>query len=195
MSTDFQDNLYAFLSEYLTSYGQSPSYAQITAAMGISPKSKSLITRSLKALNRQGRILLRKEGRKVVITLLSKNLPLVGKISAGLPIEAIADNEGLDIAALLEGENRFALKVKGNSMIDEGILDGDFIICKKVNVANEGDIVIALIDQINTTLKRISFKTKNMVTLIPANIELKPITYSPERIQVQGIYIGLLRLS
>lgn len=195
MSTSFQDNLYKFISDHLALYGQSPNYKEITMAMGISPKSKSLITRSLRALNSQGKISLKREGRKVVITLASQHLPLVGKISAGLPIEAIQENEMMDIKSLLEGEGRFALKVKGNSMIEEGILDGDFIICKKMQAAKEGDIVVALIDQLNTTLKRISYKVNGMITLIPANLEMKPRAYAPDRIQIQGIYIGLLRLT
>lgn len=194
MSTDFQNNLCKFLSEYLARYGQSPSYTEITSAMGISPKSKSLITRSLRSLNKQGKISLKRDGRKIVISLTAQNLFLAGKISAGLPIEAIQENEMIDIKALLEGAGRFALKVKGNSMIEDGILDGDFIICKKAQTANEGDVVVALIDQMNTTLKRISFKVKGMVTLIPANVEMKPRAYSPERIQIQGIYVGLLRI-
>ncbi len=194
MSTDFQDNLYKFISEHLALYGQSPSYREMTAAMDISPKSKSLITRSLRVLNKEGKILLKKAGRKVAISLTQKNLPLIGKISAGLPIEAIEENQFIDIKELLEGEGRFALQVKGNSMIEDGILDGDFIICKKTHIASEGDIIVALLDQMNTTLKRISFKVKGMVTLIPSNIEMKPRAYAPERIQIQGIYVGLLRL-
>lgn len=195
MSTDFQDNLYKFLSEHLATHGKSPNYNEMTAAMDISPKSKSLITRSLKALNKEGKISLKKEGRKVSISLNPKGLPLVGKISAGLPIEAIEENQLIDIKELLEGNGRFALQVKGNSMIEDGIFDGDFIICKKTQMANEGDIIVALIDQINTTLKRVSYKMKGMVTLIPSNTEMKPRAYSPERIQIQGIYVGLLRLN
>lgn len=78
-------------------------------------------------------------------------------------------------------------------MIEEGILDGDLIICKKAEQAKEGDIIVALIDEQNTTLKRISYKVKGMITLIPANPDLKPRAYSPERIRVQGVYMGLIR--
>jgi len=197
MSTDFQENLYKFISEYLANYGHSPHYNEMTTAMGIRPTSKSLITRSLRALNKAGKISLKKEGRKVAISLNRdrKSLPLIGKISAGLPIEAIEQTQCIDIKELLTGNGRYALQVKGNSMIDEGIYDGDFIICKKSNTANEGDIVVALIDQMNTTLKRISFKVKGLITLIPSNTEMKPRAYFPERICIQGIYIGLVRLS
>ncbi len=194
MSTDLQENMYKFISEYLMLHSQSPKYSEITAAMKISPKSKSLVTRSLRALNKEGRIELKKIGRKVSITLPQKNLLLIGKISAGLPIEAIEDNQIIDIKDLLDGSEKFALQVKGNSMIEDGIFDGDYIICKKTHLANEGEIVVALIDQLNTTLKRISFKVKGMITLVPSNIEMKPRAYAPERIQIQGIYAGLIRL-
>lgn len=195
MSTDFQNNLHQYISQYLTTYGQSPSYSEITMAMGVSPKSKSLITRSLRALSKEGRIELKKEGRKIIITLSQKGIPLVGKISAGTPIEAFEEKHFIDIDDLFKGEGRFALQVKGNSMIEDGIFNGDLIMCRKSNFANEGEIVVVLIDKMNTTLKRISYKDKEMITLIPSNIEMTPISYEPERVQIQGTYIGLIRLS
>ena len=193
--TNFQENLYKFISEYLMTYNRSPSYPEITGGMSLSPKSKSLITRSLRALNKEGKIKLKKEGRKILITLIEKGIPLIGKISAGMPIEAIEEKQFIDIDDLLKGEGRFALQVKGNSMVEDGIFDGDLVLCKKSNFADEGAIVVALIDQFNTTLKRISYKIKEMVTLVPSNLEMKPKAYAPDRIQIQGIYIGLIRLS
>lgn len=194
MSSEFQARLYDFIADYISRYQRSPSYAEMTEAMGIRASSKSLITRSLRALNKSGKVTLQKEGRRLLITLVNKPLSLMGRISAGSPIEAIAEQAVIDIASLLQGDKQFALQVKGNSMIDEGIWDGDIIICKQANVAKEGDIVVALIDQHNTTLKRISYKVANMITLIPANSELKPRAYTLDRIQIQGIYKGLLRL-
>lgn len=195
MPTDFQEDLYRFISDYLSRNNRSPVFNEMTAAMGISPRSKSLITRSLRALNKEGRIQLKKEGRKLLITLPQKHLPLLGRISAGAPIEAIQEDQSIDVNELVEGANRFALQVKGDSMIGDGILDGDFIICRESRTANEGDIIVALIDQANATLKRISYKVTGMVTLIPSNPELKPRAYAPERIKIQGIYIGLIRLN
>lgn len=195
MTTDFQTNLYQFISDYVAQYGNSPQFAEMTEAMGISPRSKSLITRSLRALEKQGKLILAKEGRRLLISLTTKQLPLLGRISAGTPIDAIPQHQFLDVQNLLEGADRFALQVKGNSMIDEGILDGDIIICKHADTAKEGDIIVALIDQHNTTLKRISYKMSGMITLIPANPELKPRAYVPERVHVQGIYVGLIRMN
>jgi repressor LexA len=194
MTTDFQLSLYKYISSYVAANKQSPTFLEMTAAMGISPRSKSLITRSLRALSKDGKIVLKREGRRLLISLTSKNLTLVGRISAGIPIEAINEPQSLNLNELIEVDNRFALQVKGNSMIDDGIFDGDIILCKQADVAREGEIIVALIDQHNTTLKRISYKVKGMITLIPSNPELKPKAYSPDRIQIQGIYVGLIRL-
>jgi repressor LexA len=193
MANNFREEMYIFLSEYINQYNTSPSFAEITAAMGISPRSKSLITRSLRTLEKEGKLLLVKEGRRLLIKLSNKQVPLLGRISAGIPIEAISECQLIDFNDLFPGTDRFALLVKGTSMIDEGIFDGDMIICRKSDIANEGDIVVALIDQHNTTLKRISYRVKGVVTLVPANPELKPRAYAPERIRIQGIYIGLVR--
>jgi repressor LexA len=195
MTTDFQANLYKFITEHIINRGFSPSYSEMIAAMGISPSSKSLIARSLKALSKEGKILLKKEGRRVLISISSKNLPLIGRISAGNPIEAIADYQSVDLSELLQGQDRFALQVKGNSMVDDGIFDGDIIVCRQTNMAMEGDIIVALIDQHNTTLKRISFKLKGMITLVPSNPDLKPKAYAPDRISIQGVYVGLVRIN
>src|SRR5579862_6291759 len=182
MTSNFRENLYQFISYHIQEHGQSPSFAEMTNGMGISPRSKSLITTSLRILAKEGKLILTKKGRHLSISLSTKHMPLLGRISAGMPIEAIAETEGqqIDMNYLFKGDDRFALLVQGNSMIDEGILDGDVIICRKANTANENDIVVALIDQYNTTLKRISYKVKGMITLIPANAELKPRAYVAE---------------
>ncbi len=193
MTTGFRDNLYQFLSDHINAYGMSPSFREITEAMGISPRSKSFITRSLRTLEKEGKLILEKKGRRLLIKISNKQLQLLGRISAGSPIEAIEDRQFIDINQLFSGEDRCALTVKGASMIDEGILDGDMIIYKKSEIAKEGQIVVVLIDQHHATLKRISYKIKDMITLIPANLELKPRVYVPERVSVQGVYIGLVR--
>lgn len=189
----FREKLYKFVSEYISENNYSPTFAEITLAIGISPRSKSLITRNLRTLEKEGRLLLKKAGRRLLIELPPKNLPLLGNISAGNPIEALEDVQFIDTAQLFPHDNCFALKVKGTSMIDDAILDGDVIICRQSNHAKEGDIVVALIDQLNVTLKRVSYKLKGMITLIPANVQLKPRAYPAERIVIQGVYLGLIR--
>jgi len=194
MSTLFQETLYQFVSKFLTENERSPSFGEITQALAISPRSKSLISRSLRALEREGKLILKKEGRCLSISLRTKALPLLGRISAGTPIEAISDYQAIHLHHFLQGQDHFALQVQGDSMHEENILDGDIIICKKTETAHEGDIVVALIDQYHTTLKRISYKMKNMITLVPANMALKPRAYDPARIHIQGLYIGLVRI-
>jgi len=193
MAIHFRVKLCNFISDYINQYNNSPSFAEMTEAMSISPRSKSLITRSLRALEKEGKLALTKEGRRLSISFLQKRVQLVGRISAGTPIEAIAECEFIDINHVFDGLHRFALQVKGTSMIEEGILDGDIIICKQSDVAEEGEVVVALIDQHNTTLKRISYRMRGMVTLIPANPALKPRAYAPDRIRIQGVYVGLIR--
>ena len=190
----FKEKLYQYISKYLNETTQSPSFAELTKAMGISPKSKSLITKTLKQLKKEGKLLLVKDGRRLHISLCEEHILLLGNISAGNPIETIAEYECLEMNHLFQGTNRFALQVKGTSMVDEGKFDGDLIICRKSDSAREGDIVVALIDNHNATLKRISYQINNMITLIPANTVLKPRAYCKNRIQIQGIYIGLVRI-
>lgn len=195
MNVNFREKLYEYLSDAIKRDCGSPSFAEMTEAMGISPRSKSLITRSLRALQKEGKLLLNKDGRRLAISLPHKHMPLLGCIAAGSPIEAIPEYQFIDVANLFRGPDRFALLVKGTSMVEEGILDGDIIICRHATIVNEGDIVIALIDQQNATLKRISYKVGGMITLIPANAELKPRAYAPNRITIQGIYVGCIRIN
>ena len=122
-------------------------------------------------------------------------LPLMGKIAAGSPIEAIEDDQHIDVSKVLLGPNRFVLEVKGDSMIGDNICDGDYIICESDNKFTKNTIAVVLVDNQETTLKRIYPNEDGSVTLIPSNPTLSPAVYQQERIQVQGIYIGLFRLS
>lgn len=189
----FRKRLYQYIVGRLENSGPPPSFADMTAAMGISPRSKSLLTRNLRRLEKEGKIMLAKDGRYLLISLPTKGLPLLGRISAGAPIEAIESPEDIDLAQMFQGEGLFALKVKGHSMIGDGIFDGDIIICKRASIAKEGEIVVALVDQQQATLKRISFKKKGRTSLLPANPEFKPQIYNPARVTVQGTYLGLIR--
>ena len=120
-------------------------------------------------------------------------LPLLGRIAAGLPIEAIEDQDHLDLAALFAGPDRYALRVSGDSMIDAGILDGDTVIVRKQDVANAGDIVVALIDGHEATLKRLGRSVGGTVELIPANASMEPMRYPASRVRLQGVLVGQLR--
>ena len=121
-------------------------------------------------------------------------LPLYGRIAAGLPIEALRDsNTMVDVPmALLGNGEHYALEVAGDSMVDAGILDGDTIVIRKGDVAETGQIIVALVDDAEVTLKRLR-RRGNSIALEPCNALLKPQIFSADRVKVQGKLVGLLR--
>jgi repressor LexA len=120
-------------------------------------------------------------------------VPFVGRIAAGLPIEAVEEQETLDVpVALLGAGEHYALQVVGDSMVDAGILDGDFALIRRTEEARAGDIVVALIDDSEATLKYFH-REKGMVRLDPANSLYRPQLYLPSRVKIQGKLAGLLR--
>lgn len=196
MTTPLQHKIFEFIKFYFNQNGYSPSLTEIACGIGISAKSVSLISRNIHALVAAGQLTFDKKGYRN-IRLPSPNqssLPLLGRIAAGEPIAAISDRQAIDLTEFLPKEGHFVLEVKGDSMIEEGILDGDWVICKYSEKAFEGDIVVALLDQQEATLKRLSYKIQDRITLIPANPLLKPKAYLSQRVQVQGVFVGLLRL-
>ena len=120
-------------------------------------------------------------------------IPLLGRIAAGQPIEAIEDANYLDLAAFFIGPDRYALRVTGESMIDVGILDGDTVILRKQNTANTGDIVVALIDGQEATLKRLGQSVNGVVELMPENAGMSTMRYDASRVSFQGVLVGQLR--
>lgn len=196
MVTPTQQKIYSFIESYIAEYRYSPSLTEIAEGIGISPRSISLISRSIHALVKAGLLKFYKQGYRNIELVQNKRyaLPIMGRIAAGAPIEAISDKHWLDIGDLLSKKSYFVLEVKGDSMLEEGIFDGDFVICTQAQEAREGDIIVALIDQQEVTLKRLSYQIKERITLIPANPNMKPKAYLPHRIQIQGVFAGLLRL-
>ena len=122
------------------------------------------------------------------------SLPLYGKIAAGLPIEALRDNEEtVEVpASMLGNGEHFALLVEGDSMIEAGILDGDIVVIRRGDSADNGQIIVALIDRQEVTLKRLRRKGQS-IALEPANARYETRIFPPERVQVQGHLVGLLR--
>jgi repressor LexA len=135
MATRTQQKIFEFIKKYISQNSHSPSYTEIAEGIGISDRSKSLVSRYVHALVKEGLLELQ-SGQYRQIRLkdsLKPNLPLLGCIAAGRPIEALSANEQLNLIDLLENNNqqeRYALQVKGDSMIDEGIWDGDIILCE-----------------------------------------------------------------
>ncbi|MGK0169380.1 MAG: repressor LexA [Gammaproteobacteria bacterium] len=120
-------------------------------------------------------------------------LPFVGRIAAGVPLEAVNTQEQLLVPPILRTDRAcFVLKVKGDSMIDEGILDGDLVVIESRDTARNGEIVVALIDGEDATLKRI-VQRPEVIELWPANPSLSVMKYSPERVSIQGAVVGQMR--
>ena len=123
----------------------------------------------------------------------SKTLPLLGRIAAGQPIEALARPEPVEVPPALRGRGEcYVLEVKGDSMQDAGILDGDWVVIESRSHARNGEIVVALIDGEEATLKRIE-QTPEQVLLHAANPAYPPLTLVPEQLQIQGVLVGLMR--
>src|SRR5262245_31987770 len=175
MTAPIQHKIYEYICEYIRQQGYSPSLEEIARGIGISPKSISLVSRHVHALVAEGKLVFHKKGYRnlQLVEEPGFSLPLLGRIAAGVPIEALESRHTIDLAWLLKGDNHFLLEVKGDSMVEEGILDGDFVICKQQPKAHEGEIVVALIDEQEATLKRISWKIADRITLIPANPAFK----------------------
>jgi repressor LexA len=120
-------------------------------------------------------------------------LPLYGKIAAGQPIEAIRDNQTVDVPASMLGRGEhFALQVAGDSMVEAGILDGDTVIVQRGDTAENGTIVVALVDENEVTLKRLRRKGAS-IALEPANVKYETRIFGPDRVKVQGRLVGLMR--
>ncbi|MEJ2593079.1 MAG: transcriptional repressor LexA, partial [Candidatus Thiodiazotropha sp.] len=171
MLTPTQDRVLSFIRRYLNRRGYAPSLLEIAEGIGIA--SKGTAHRHVQALADAGRIRLvagRKRGIELVDEAAASSLPLLGRIAAGQPIEAIAGQDRLDLSDLL-GPNRYALQVKGDSMIGAGILDGDLVVIERCDTADDGAIVVALIDDEEATLKRLKRLKSGRIKLIAENPE------------------------
>ena len=211
MLTNKQHELLLFLEERIAQSGVTPSFEEMKNKVGL--KSKSGIHRLISALEDRGFIKKLPFKARAIEILKSPNirskssenkgdtldkhiveLPVVGRIAAGLPIEAIeAGESSLFVSKFLtKGSDSFILEIKGESMIDAGINDGDFAIIKKQSTANNGEIVVALTDENEATLKRFR-KRGDTIALEAANELFETRIYSAGQISIQGILIGLIR--
>lgn len=195
MLTAKQQQTYRFIQQYFLRHGIAPTEAEIAEGIGIT--SRGVVHRYVTALAK-ARLIEITENRRRNIKLLEEEqnlleLPILGKIAAGKPIEAIQHHKTLNLADKLLGSNRFLLEVKGDSMIGDNICDGDYVICEKRDQASKYEIAVVLVNENDVTLKRLQNNRDGTITLIPSNPTLKPQKFSAEHVQVQGIYLGLLR--
>jgi len=204
MQPDFtvkQQQLLDYLDRQIKQHGRAPSLREAAADLGV---SHAAVAQTLKALEQKGAV--RREGRYSRNLLLLnraqeitgsqrwREVPLVGRITAGRPMYAQAEWDGSVVidAALFPGNDLFALRVKGDSMRDAGILDGDLVICEPRQYARNGEIVVALINREDATVKRF-FLHGDHIELRPENSAYPVLRYTFGEVLVQGKVIGLQR--
>ncbi len=196
MLTTQEQNTLQFIRNYIAQFGYAPKFKEIGQAIGV--KSQGTIHRYVKALEDKGYIERAHNNSRgihlVDLPLVSPPvIPLVGRIAAGLPIEAVEDQQELNLAEMFMGPDLFALRVTGDSMIDAGILDGDYVVIRKQPVAHDGEIVVALIDRVEATLKRFRRISNSEVKLIPENPDMEPMIYRADRVTIHGVLVGQMR--
>lgn len=195
--TKRQKEILDFILEFMDKHGYNPSLREIGRTLGLS--SPSSVHEQIKKL-RQAGFLDQKEGSRQffptgkALDLTKKfSVPVLGTIAAGSPIQVFEYRENLMIPKNLISRNHgelFALEVQGNSMIDEGIMDGDYVICEPSYNVKNGDVVVALINGTEVTLKKF-FKEKRWIRLMPANAKMRPIL--SRNVLVQGVVRAVFR--
>jgi repressor LexA len=212
MPTDRSRQVYDFVRVYTARHGYAPKLREIADHLGIA--SRGVVHRHLRALEEEGFIRIEPDrargirlskGRAAATrpfrvpgpvsapSLAHFSLPLLGRIAAGRPIEAIPGEDEIDLSEFFVNRDRFVLRVQGDSMIEDGILDGDMVIVEKRETAENGEIVVALIDGIEATLKRLQKNRDGSVTLRPANSQMPPMRYPAARVRIQGVVVGQFR--
>ncbi len=120
-------------------------------------------------------------------------LPMMGKIAAGRLIEAVPDESEIDVGAMFAGNGRYVLKISGESMMDKGILPGDYVVVDANKQAKDGDVIVALVDGYDATLKTMLLNNDGTITLMPANPAFEPLTLAAARVRIQGVVVGQMR--
>lgn len=179
-----------FIEQYIEERGYSPSVAEITLGTGY--KSRGSVHSYIESLIAQGK-LIREAGVQRGLSVPKKPvIPMMGRIAAGMPIEAIPESESIDFYDQLDEPGLYQLLVSGDSMIDAGINDGDTVLIKPCSTAPNGAIVVALVDDHEATLKRI-YQRDGKVILKAENPDYAPMTYLPEQVRIQGVLFCLAR--
>lgn len=202
MLTEKQIRVLRYFRDYRREKGIAPTLEEAAEALGV---SKITIHEHLNQLTKKGAIHRDKaKARAVAIlhdpdaradserSIESPSLPLVGMIAAGRPIEALEDRQDIRLTDLVPtGDQMYLLRVRGKSMIEDHIDDGDLVVVERRETANEGDIVVAILEDEEATLKRFYRERNGMIRLQPANAEMEPILVS--RVQLRGVVRGVIR--
>ena len=192
-----QKEVIDFLSSFTLKNGYSPSYEEIASGLGLS--SLATVHKHVTNLQTKG-LLQRSHNRSRSIDVLParsgkkapETLPLLGRIAAGRPVEAIENPETIGLGDIIGNREVFALEVRGDSMRDEHILSGDYVLVERTRTAREGEIIVALVDGSDATLKRF-YREGSMIRLQPSNIEMPPIYAPASKVAIQGKVLGILR--
>jgi len=200
--TKRQREIYDFISHFVQDKGYCPSFEEIGEGTGLS--SLATVHKHVSNLERKG-LLKRDYNRSRSIDVLpvkgarrkapqsaSMSLPLLGRIAAGRPVETLENPETISLEDITRSREVFVLEVRGDSMQDEHIVDGDYVMVEKTKGARDGDIVVALVDGTETTLKRL-YREGSKIRLQPSNMAMAPIIVAAEAVQVQGRVVGVLR--
>lgn len=196
MLTGLEEKVLQCITHYITRNGHAPTLIEIGKELNIN--SKGTVHRYVESLIEKGHLhrtgrswrglrLTGEQNRRLTI------LPLLGRIAAGRPIEAIPEQQEINFSDMLLGTDRYVLEVKGDSMIEAGILSGDLVVVRRTESAENGDIVVALIDHGEATLKKLR-KHGDRVELIPANQSMAPLIYPADRVHIQGVVVGQVRI-
>jgi len=199
MLTPKQKQILEFIEKYIEVNGYAPSYREIADHFGFS--SVATVAEHIENLKLKGYLSNEESGYRALkpvepvevnndSALMGFAIPLFGAIQAGKPIEAIRSSETLEIPRDMMSKNVFALRVKGDSMVDDGILDGDYVVIEPCHNPKNGDIVVALIDKDNVTLKRF-YREKDHIRLQPANKNYQPLRV--KKVSIQGKVRGVIR--
>jgi repressor LexA len=192
--TERQREIYDFIRQKIDSRGYGPTVREI--GVGFDIKSPNGVMCHLKALEKKGLIIRQGFSARAIQIVDHRppdaDLPLLGKVAAGTPIAAIEFEESLNLNELFNGPNHFALQVTGQSMIEDHIDDGDYVIIRQQETANNGERVVAMVDE-EVTLKRF-YRSSGQIRLEPANGSMKPIYVHPDSdIRILGVLVGVLR--
>jgi len=197
MLTTQQKRVLDFIRAYIARHGHAPTLQEI--GDGVDIQSRGAVHRHVTGLLDNGLLRRPRRGWRTLEIVApdgetSPTLPLLGRIAAGRPIEAIPGHDEINLAELLLGPDRYVLQVEGDSMVDAGILDGDLVIVRRTETAADNAIVVALIDHEEVTLKRLRQLPGRRIKLIPENRGMSPVIYPAERVRIQGVLAGQLRV-
>jgi repressor LexA len=204
-----QKQVYDFLAQFVEKNGYSPSFEEIGEGLGLSSlatvhkhvsnlEQKGLLkrdynrSRSIDLLKPRGRMKQALAGAAAAIVGNGLTLPLMGRIAAGRPVEAMENPETISLADFTRSKDVYVLQVSGESMQDEHIVNGDYVLVEKTNTARDGEIVVALVNGSDATLKRM-FREGDKIRLQPSNSAMAPIVVAAATVQIQGRVIGVLR--